>query len=403
MQPPIEIINYLGKPIYHNTDQVQPAGQVFCGHLCLYVLKELSMCHEFQNILNIFLVYKNMPVDKFGRMSDVKTTDTGVSLTYINNNYIRSDGTTPVSGSIDMRGNTLFNVPDPVNPQDVATKEYADTTNKDFVLFEGKYLAVGDLSMGGRRLNNVGMPIENHQASNKFYVDTIVEAATGDKALRKIQDGIFSSTGDTYMNGNSIIGLPNPIDRDAAADKNYVDNGGAITKLPNGAFTAVSDIDFNGFSLKNIPDPIDGKDVVNKAYVDDRTIQPAAPIKPIITVWAEEKGNGHYEFSFGNGSSGSEHVYGGYCMSAPGRIIRGSLTATQSRIILSEKVEVNIVVNGKEQVNQSIVKKPGDICSCTIFRDPIELKQCDVINFFSRSTNYKITNAYVSILIELDL
>ena len=69
-----------------------------------------------------------MPVDKFGRMSDTKTKDTGVSLTYINNNYIRSDGGTPVSGSIDMRGNTLYNVPDPVNPQDVATKEYVDET-----------------------------------------------------------------------------------------------------------------------------------------------------------------------------------------------------------------------------------------------------------------------------------
>ena len=30
-----------------------------------------------------------MPVDTFGRMSDAKTRDTGVSLTYINNNYIR--------------------------------------------------------------------------------------------------------------------------------------------------------------------------------------------------------------------------------------------------------------------------------------------------------------------------
>ena len=242
---------------------------------------------------------------------------------------------------------------------------------------------------------------------NKFYVDTIVETATaGDKALRKIQDGIFQSNGDINMNGNSIIGLPNPIDRDAAANKNYVDNGGAITKLPNGKFTVVSDIDFNGFSLKNIPDPIDGKDAVNKDYVDGRIIQPPAPIKPIITVWAEEKGplgNGHYEFSFGNGCSGSEHAYGGYCMSASGRIIRGSLTVTESKIILAEEVKVNIVVNGKEQVNQYIVKKSGDICSCTIFRDPIELKQCDVVNFVSRTTNNKVTNAYVSILIELDL
>ena len=206
------------------------------------------------------------------------------------------------------------------------------------------------------------MPIENHQASNKFYVDTVVETATaGDKALRKIQDGIFASTSDIDMNLNSITGLPNPVDRDAAVNKNYVDNGGAITKLPNGAFTAVSDIGFDGFSLKNIPDPIDGKDAVNKAYVDDKTIQPTAPIKPIITVWAEEKGplgNGHYKFSFGNGSSGSEHAYGGYSMSAPGRIIRGSLTATEGKNILSEEVKVNIVVNGKEHVIQSIVKNP---------------------------------------------
>ena len=48
-----------------------------------------------------------MPVDKFGRMSESKTKDAGVSLTYINNNYIRSDGSNPVTGSIDMRGNTL--------------------------------------------------------------------------------------------------------------------------------------------------------------------------------------------------------------------------------------------------------------------------------------------------------
>ena len=57
VQPPIEVINYLGKLIYYNTDQFQPAGQVFCGHLCLYVLKELSMGHKFQNILNKFFQY----------------------------------------------------------------------------------------------------------------------------------------------------------------------------------------------------------------------------------------------------------------------------------------------------------------------------------------------------------
>ena len=121
---------------------------------------------------------------------------------------------------------------------------------------------------------------------------------------------------------------------------------------------------------------------------------------------AEEKGPlgvGHYEFSFGNGSSGAEHAYGGYCMRTSGRIIRASLTVTENKKKFTGEVKVNITVSGKEHVQESIAKKSGDLCSCTIFNNPIELKQCDVINFISRTANSKITNAYISILIELDL
>ena len=116
---------------------------------------------------------------------------------------------------------------------------------------------------------NVGTPLENFQATNKFYVDALVEAATaGDKALRKIRDGTFASDGEIDMNGNSINGLPNPVDKDATANKNYVDNGGAIIKNPDGSFTAVSDIDFIGYRLKNLSNPKDDRDAVNKIYVD---------------------------------------------------------------------------------------------------------------------------------------
>ena len=54
VQPPTEVIRYLGKSIYYNTDQIQPRGEVFCGHLCLYVLKELNEGHDFQSIINKF-------------------------------------------------------------------------------------------------------------------------------------------------------------------------------------------------------------------------------------------------------------------------------------------------------------------------------------------------------------
>ena len=67
-----------------------------------------------------------MPVDKFGRMSDTKTKDSGVSLTYINNNYVRSDGGTPLTGSLDMRFNKLVNLHKPTEQYDAATKDYVD-------------------------------------------------------------------------------------------------------------------------------------------------------------------------------------------------------------------------------------------------------------------------------------
>ena len=50
VQPPLEVVEYLGSTIHYNTDQLQPVGEVFSGHLCLYVLKELCMGHEFQKV-----------------------------------------------------------------------------------------------------------------------------------------------------------------------------------------------------------------------------------------------------------------------------------------------------------------------------------------------------------------
>ena len=119
-----------------------------------------------------------MPVDKFGRMGDAKTRDTRVSLTYINNNYILSDGSTPISGSINMNGNTLFNVPDPVNPQDMATKEYADKVGGGEVAIvktrDGNYGALGNIDMRGYTLTNVLDPADAQDVATKEYADKMV-------------------------------------------------------------------------------------------------------------------------------------------------------------------------------------------------------------------------------------
>ena len=138
-----------------------------------------------------------MPVDKFRRMNDSKTRDDSVSLTYINNNYIRSDGGTPVSGSVDMRGNTLYNVSDPVNPQDVATKEYADQVGGGVAATmetrHGTYTARGDIDMRFYTLTN---PEGAQDVATKQYVDD-----TTDKALIYSEGGKYLAVGDLSIGG----------------------------------------------------------------------------------------------------------------------------------------------------------------------------------------------------------
>ena len=122
-----------------------------------------------------------MPVDKFGRMSDTKTKDTGVSLTYINNNYVRSDGGTPLTGSLDMKGNTIYNIADPVNPQDVATKEYVDNVKgsggggSPFYKENDEYKTTHRVNMMFNKLVNLHKPIEPYDATTKDYVDYIAK------------------------------------------------------------------------------------------------------------------------------------------------------------------------------------------------------------------------------------
>ena len=53
LPPPTELVKYLKSPVYYNSERIQPDNEVFCGHLCLYVLKKI--CNDgrnFQEIIN---------------------------------------------------------------------------------------------------------------------------------------------------------------------------------------------------------------------------------------------------------------------------------------------------------------------------------------------------------------
>ena len=258
-----------------------------------------------------------MPVEKFGRMSDTKTKDTGVSLTYINNNYIRSDGRTPISGSLDMRGNTLYNVADPVNPQDVVTKVYVDNTkgsgvigrkigdavsikeNLDFLgkqkiknlpdpvndkdvvtkeyvdtttvpflkLDQTKYNTKGDIDMGGLyTVYNVKTPIDDSHITDKKYVDEMDNL----KSAFSLKSGGYEAKGAILMKKHKLGGLQEPTQDGEASTKKYVDDlvtNHFVDENDNIAFGR--DVDMEGNKIFSLPEPDQDSDPATKKYVDD--------------------------------------------------------------------------------------------------------------------------------------
>ena len=214
-----------------------------------------------------------MPVDKFGRMSDTKTKDTGVSLTYINNNYIRSDGSNPVTGSIDMRGNTLYNVADPVNPQDVVTKVYVDNTKGSGVIGRkiGDSVSIKENLdfLGKHKIKNLPDPVNDKDVVTKEYVDTTTIP------FLKLDQTKYNTKGDIDMgNQFTVYNVKTPIDDNHIVDKKYVDemdNLKSPFSIRNGEYYAKGNIYLRKNKLGGIREPLQDGEAANKKYVDDKT------------------------------------------------------------------------------------------------------------------------------------
>ena len=55
VQLPSERIAYLKSPIFYNSERVQQNAEVFCGHLCLFALKQLSLGNNLQTVINYLI------------------------------------------------------------------------------------------------------------------------------------------------------------------------------------------------------------------------------------------------------------------------------------------------------------------------------------------------------------
>ena len=214
-----------------------------------------------------------MPVDKFGRMSDLKTKDTGVSLTYINNNYVRSDGQTPLTGSLDMRGNTIYNVADPVNPQDVVTKVYVDNTKGSGVIGrktkDGVSIKENMDFLGKQKIKNLPDPVNEKDAVTKEYVDTTTTP------FLKLDQTKYNTKGDIDMGDQfTVLNVKTPIDDNHITNKKYVDemdNLNSAFAFKNGSYYAKGGLIMRKNKLGGLQEPTNDGEAANKKYVDDTT------------------------------------------------------------------------------------------------------------------------------------
>src|SRR5678815_5050776 len=123
-----------------------------------------------------------MPVDKFGRMDSSniqRVIAGGVTLTQINNSFLRLDGSNDITGDIDMGGHLLLGLP----------IDYPSAGNGDEAISISQATAL----IADKITNNAAPTADDHLA-NKKYVDTKVSKA-GDIMTGNL---LVSMNGDSF-------------------------------------------------------------------------------------------------------------------------------------------------------------------------------------------------------------
>lgn len=224
-----------------------------------------------------------MPVDKFGRdASEGYVSDTGVSVRYINNNFLRKDGSGTATGPLDMGKNRISNVVDPIDEQDVATKHYVDDVDATLLPRDGSRSMQAAIDMDGNRITNVGLPQQDTDGVNRGFVSQqdqgLLNTAMG---LFLAVDGSARPVADISWGDRRITDLGDPQHGMDAANKMYVDNLTSDTLRRSGD-TMTGDLDLGGRRITDLADPQHGMDAANKKYVDNMGRRVGSFVKSMV-------------------------------------------------------------------------------------------------------------------------
>ena len=281
-----------------------------------------------------------MSVDKFGRHSSGQIyTEPGVSVRYVNNNFIRRDGSNEVEGELSMNNHKLVNLSEPTEAQDAATRGYVKNfTRNNFLKIDGTNNMEGDLNVNNHKIINLSDPVDDGDVINKRYLESTTFRRDGE---------------DLNLSNNKIVNLSEPNSDQDAATKQYVDSRKPLITIwaqENGPLNA-----------------------------------------------------GEYEWSFGSGDLYTLAKCGYCMPAAGRILRGSICSVTDTpNAGPSPTALVDITING-QRTRRGITKTNIDYSNTTVFSPSIEVAQNDRINFKTIIDTPNAVNNIVSLLIELDL
>ena len=186
MQADINMNNNFIQNIATPTSSHQATNKGYCDYNFLsrqkggVLMSSLSM-----NQNDLF----EIPAPKYGNSATNKNyVDTEITKVHQNLDltpFLRKDGQRAMTGSLNMNGNQIIRLKEPVSSSDASTKGYTDQKIDNiqkinttlFIKKDGSVPMAADLDMGTHKIINVGQPTTDTDAASKGYIDnTLAES-----------------------------------------------------------------------------------------------------------------------------------------------------------------------------------------------------------------------------------
>ncbi len=175
----------------------------------------------------------------------------GTTFVSVADAYIHADGTTPMTGTLDMGTNTIINLSDPINPQDAATQQYVITEINSAVGGVIIPTALNDLTDVNVPGPTDGQFLKFNLAGPNLWVGSNITLTdiTGVTVTPTEVNALTGIVGNIQFTFNTKFDI----------------TGGIIT----GATTIQNNLDVDGNFIHNVLYPSINTDGANKQYVDD--------------------------------------------------------------------------------------------------------------------------------------